>query len=478
MVEQPAALPSSRIALGGATQSTPWRSPEVSARSGVPRIPESASAGAQGGSCQQYAPRNAPAAAPVQQLVRQPALRAATNGGGSPSASRGGSAQVGGSHTMGVAAAASATPPSWTSRHPRPVASGQGAVPDTQPESRAQLAGTRRSGDVMFSQAPTPSEGGARPAAAARARSVEPPGNQQTPQVSLPSSRSMVPAPGRMAASSFVPAAPRFYSYTPAVGTSRPSSYTPSVSRGVPQIGGRTAGSEVPVPVRFFEGLSRPATSPLLMPKSGGTARMPDERDRLMASMQPQHMQSMLLEGIASAPGRHSMPRITRPAAKASASTTLVQPPAGTSMASSSSSSGTASALSPQTLSRSVQAAPSTPGVARRREDGEAEPSMPPVNQSPPLMRYVVKGDGSVEKQQENLQAATVPALAAAAMAAVREAEGRCGVLRRRSPLNEASGSGQPGDALDVVEGQMAAAPEVTALQDSLVQGLQGRGLT
>lgn len=374
--------------------------------------------------------------------------------------------QAGGSHTVGVAAALVAPPPSWTSRTARPVPSSQGPCRSSE---------TPVSGAPTPNPLPMPSEPGVR-MAASRARSVEPPA--PTGQTSLPTSRSLVP-PVRMAASSsFVPAAPRFYSYTPAVGTNRPSSFTPSVSRtpgaaSANANGGGSPHGQVPgAPVRFFEGLSRPATSPLMQTQKSG---MPADRDRLMASMQTQHhVQSMMLEGIASAPGRHSMSRIIRPAPKASQA--LVQPPPnGTSMAASSCSS--AAAGSPSPAVRSVQGggrAPTTPGVARRREDGgeafghtmwngEAEYSTPGpshhhaassassevVNSSPPLMRYVLKGDGSVEKTQDTLQATTVPALAAAAMAAVKEAAGRSGVLRRTSPLGEASARGvQLGEVL------------------------------
>lgn len=43
------------------------------------------------------------------------------------------------------------------------------------------------------------------------------------------------------------------------------------------------------------------------------------------------------------------------------------------------------------------------------------------MNTSPPLMRYVATKDGCVEKLQDTLQPTTVPALAAAAMAAAKE---------------------------------------------------------
>lgn len=429
--DAPRALPSSRT--------HPWRSPEVSARSasgmGLPR------GQADQGCPQPYLSSTARrAAVPVPVSPQQPKQSA-----------------VAGQTQAASQAALVTPPPSWTSRTARPVPSGQGPC---------------RSSETPMSGAPTPnpspmsSEPGLR-VAASRARSVEPPApaglagsSGSIAQTSLPTSRSLVP-PVRLAASSFVPAAPRFYSYTPAVGTNRPSSFTPSVSRGAASAsasahaGGSPHGQVPAAPVRFFEGLSRPATSPLMQTQKSS---IPADRDRLMASMQSQHVQSMMLEGIASAPGRHSMSRIIRPAPKASQA--LVQPPPnGTCLAASSSSS--AAAGSPSPAVRSVQGgrAPTTPGVARKRDDGseafghtmwngEAESSTPfaaasasseVANTSPPLMRYVLKGDGSVEKTQDSLQATTVPALAAAAMAAVKEAAGRSGVLRRTSPLGEAS---------------------------------------
>eukprot|EP00930_Biecheleria_cincta_P045853 TRINITY_DN3159_c0_g1_i3.p1 TRINITY_DN3159_c0_g1~~TRINITY_DN3159_c0_g1_i3.p1 ORF type:complete len:553 (-),score=70.44 TRINITY_DN3159_c0_g1_i3:70-1728(-) len=436
--DAPRALPSSRA--------NPWRSPEVSAR--APGCP------------QPYASittRRAAVPVPVSPQ-KQPAA--------------GGQTQAGGSHTVGVAAALVAPPPSWTSRTARPVPSGPGPCRSSE---------TPVSGAPTPNPLPMPSEPGVR-VAASRARSVEPPApaglagsSGSIAQLCLPTSRSLVPPVRLAASSSYVPAAPRFYSYTPAVGTNRPSSFTPSVSRthGGGSASANAGGSphcQVPcAPVRFFEGLSRPATSPLMQTQK---SVIPVDRDRLMASMQTQHhVQPMVIEGIASAPGRHSMSRMIRPAPKASQA--LVQPPLnGTSMAASSSSS--AAAGSPSPAMRSVQGggrAPITPGVARPRGDGseafghtmwngEAESSTPApshhhaassastevVNSSPPLMRYVLKGDGSVEQTQDNLQATSVPALAAAAMAAVKEAAGRSGVRRRTSPLGEAFASNAGAD--------------------------------
>ncbi|CAE8697404.1 unnamed protein product [Polarella glacialis] len=166
-----------------------------------------------------------------------------------------------------------------------------------------------------------------------------------------------------------------------------------------------------------------------------------------MASMQSSRA-SMLLEGIASAPGRHSMSRIL---------------PQASSAACGSSSRGTAvapsavavAALSPTAAVRGVNAVPSTAGassstvgrrdvagnriIARRAEEAEPSPAPPSeplvVKNSPPLVRYVVKGDSCVEQKEDTLQPVTVPALVAAAMAAVKEAAGRDAYLRNRAAL-------------------------------------------
>lgn len=203
------------------------------------------------------------------------------------------------------------------------------------------------------------------------------------------------------------------------------------------------------MPVRFLEGLSRPATSPLLMANSSQAVA----RDPLMASMQGAHVQSMMLEGIASAPGRNSVSRIVQPAAKAVVSARRNE-----------------YAQSPAHAARSVQ--PMTPGAAGSREEADATPPPPAViNNSPPLTRYVFKGDGTVEKQQDTLQATQVPALAAAAMAAVKEAAGRSGALRSRAlPQSEASPS-QPSAAGG---GPIAVALEVAAAEDELQNGGEG----
>lgn len=466
--DAPRALPSSRT--------HPWRSPEVSARS-------ASGMGPLRGQADQGCPQpclsttTRRAAVPVPVSPQQPKHLGAA--GQTQAASQ---------------AALVAPPPSWTSRTARPVPSGQGLCRSSE---------TPVSGAPTPNPLPMPSEPGLR-VAASRARSVEPPApaalagsSGSIAQTSLPTSRSLVP-PVRMAASSFVPAAPRFYSYTPAVGTNRPASFTPSVSRGAASAsasahaGGSPHGQVPAAPVRFFEGLSRPATSPLMQTQKSS---IPADRDRLMASMQSQqHVQSMVLEGIASAPGRHSMSRIIRPAPKASQA--LVQPPPnGTSMTASSSSSVAAGSPSPAVRSVQGGRAPTTPGVARMRDDGgeafghtmwngEAESSTPAAaasassevaNSSPPLMRYVLKGDGSVEKTQDSLQATTVPALAAAAMAAVKEAAGRSGALRRTFPPGEASAT-NAADAggLAAADGgprHIAAALERAAMENGYAAG-------
>jgi len=218
-------------------------------------------------------------------------------------------------------------------------------------------------------------------------------------------SRSVVP-PAVRVSSCYAPAAPR----TPAVaGASRPSSFVPQIPAAHAGVPGGGAALES---VRFFDGLHRPETSPLFATKRAG------DDDRLLVSVQSVRAAPVHIEGVASASSRaYRAPQaVYQRASPSSPASAIVH--------------GTAGA------SKSAQ--------------GGAPSDV--LNTSPPLMRYVVK-DGCVEKQQDTLRPTTVPAVAAAAMAAVKEAVARNALLPSRAMLQQptegtnidgaAKGSGQ-----------------------------------
>jgi len=233
-------------------------------------------------------------------------------------------------------------------------------------------------------------------------------------------SRSVVPPPARVAPS-FVPAAPRFYSYTPAAGQSRPS-YTQAATGGAPLDGGRSRGEQVPVaPVKFFEGLRRPATSPLLAATaSASPSNMLVHEDRLISSMQNVSAAVVAIEGIASAPG----PAMRTLARRAPPIRSVPGPQYWNTVPAS------ASAAAPPNTDLTDDSESSR--TRQRAEGSSAVPDGAVPNTSPPIMRYVVK-DGCVEKQQDTLQPTTVPAVAAAAMAAVKEAASKHALLPNRA---------------------------------------------
>jgi len=252
--------------------------------------------------------------------------------------------------------------------------------------------------------------------------------------------RSHMPAPG----------APRFFSYSPAGGISRPSSYTPAICRGpAAAASGRAGHGGAPGDAApgtqqhamFFEGLSRPPTSPLLGAKHQGMAATDD---RLLASMQNLHATPMRIEGIAST-GVRSTRAGERYAAmhglgEAMRSSVLSSPAAyrrslafargGAAASTAGSGGGGAAAEQPATATATERSrAEEAEGPSARCRGAESPApkgeSSCVLNTSPPLMRYVATKDGCVEKLQDTLQPTTVPAVAAAAMAAAKEAVGK-----------------------------------------------------
>lgn len=386
---------------------TPVRSPEVSVRAALPRYPRAAGP--------------PPLASSSTFLAQPPGMGSqaqAANVLQAAAPSTGPYAPPGG---MAIGSSGNPVPvrPAAASRKVAagPPAAGEPAASNSNVPGNSTPPGPTRPRPV----AATP--------VAARAQSLEP----AKPAVkAIASSRSLVPPPARIA-SSFVPAASRFYSYTPAPGARKTSSYTPSVSQ-TPQPAKVLGTSGDHTSVRFLEGLHRPATSPLLAASQAGTAGQarPGE-DELMSSVRSVSTPPRaVLEGLASGQGGATYPPSVwaynlRPATSSTAPRACApkvfaprEAPPPQSLAEFQAERATSSSSSAYT---------DFMGGGWLNMQGfnlEALGRPPAVpNTAPPLMRYNVTKDGAVEQTEDTMQPAHVPAVAAAAMAALEATAGK-----------------------------------------------------
>lgn len=246
----------------------------------------------------------------------------------------------------------------------------------------------------------------------------------------LGSSRSLVPPPARVA-SSMVPSASRYFSYAPAVVRSseplsnKPSSFTPSLSRSFADTSNMSSSEDRPL--KFLEGLQRP--SPLLAESKG--------HDPLISSVR--HLSThprISIEGLSSGNGSHpsvwaypAKPPASSAASRASAITAKAgpregPPELGDFRRPESNYSEFVHEVQPDTSSRDLPFEERFPmffgGKSLPAPFGAAG-AVP--NTSPPVKRYTVNPkDGCLETTLDTQQPAHVPAVAAAAMAAVTAA--------------------------------------------------------
>lgn len=227
-----------------------------------------------------------------------------------------------------------------------------------------------------------------------------------------PASRSLVPPPARIALS-FVPSAPRFYSYTPSAGgSSKQANGGHETEVTAAKVLGTSEASHQFV--KFFEGLRRPTTSPLLK----GTKANGSTEDRLVSSVQSIGPPgSMGIEGLASGSSAAGT-ALWAYSSRQTASNSLA-PGADLECDRDTDFSHDLDMSSARRWAEAQQGWGLT-GFGVQFEDVAAVP-----NTSPPLMRYVATKDGCVEKLQDTQQPAHVPAVAAAAMAAVKAADAK-----------------------------------------------------
>lgn len=449
----PGASPS---ALAAVAPSTMARSSEVSVRAAVPRFPRGAGPPPLASSStflSQPPSLGSQAQAPnVMQAAAPSTLGAASGSGGNgvparlvastanpwpppgpwPSAGRGGRASAVSSDGPSPA---SGPVPEPTSNLTPTAGGGAPGAPAWPVRPPGGVGGARSQSlepakpVVKALAIPGTSSTAARPAVASR--SGPPP--YGAPQV-LSSSRSLVPPPARIA-SSFVPAASRFYSYTPTPGARKTSSFTPSASRAPEpaKVLGTSGDLATHTSVRFLEGLHRPSASPLLAADKAGPSVARCLDDDLMASVRSVSTPPRApLEGLASGQGAGIPPSVyaypSRPATSSTAprasAPTVAAPREARDLQAESSSNGYSNAYANFMSGRwaEMEGWNLNDHFALPFRDRNTD-TVP--NTAPPLMRYVVNPkDGCVEKLQDTHQPAHVPAVAAAALAALEAAGG------------------------------------------------------